>query len=287
MKAKVISVLLIFLLGVSITGCSGGKNASDLNSGISSNTTISGNSSTSSSAGSSSTSDNTSDSSSTDSSKNSDASVPQSPSSASSDGKSENTNTQISSKNSNLVLEAYKAVMQNKAEFFSTDNKKKLYLDDFLTNKKIYETTFKVTHFTVLDMDGDKAPEVVLELSVGNEPQFYEILHYMNEAVYGYFIVYRGLEGLKADGTFGFSSGAADSGWGKLRFEANAFKIDKLAYSESSQGTDDLTISYFIKDKPVEKESFDSYAAEQSGKKDPAWYEFSATNIETGLSANP
>lgn len=201
------------------------------------------------------------------------------------DSNSENTKTQILSNNS--VLEAYKAVLQNKTEFFSTDNKKKKFLNDFLTNREIYGTIFKVTHFAVIDMDGDKIPEVVLELSVGDEPQFYEVLHNMKDTVYGYLIVYRGLEGLKADGTFSFSSGAADNGWGKLRFESNALKTDILGYSKSSQGNTNLTISYFINNKPVTKESFDSFINEQSGKKDAVWYEFSQNNIGTELSVNP
>ncbi len=213
------------------------------------------------------------------------SSVSASPSAASSDSKSENTKTPISS--DNPVLEAFNAVLQDKAEFVSTDSKKNLYLNDFLTNKEIYETVFNITHFTVLDMDGDKVPEVVLELSVGGNPQFYEVLHYMNDTIYGYLITYRGLTGLKADGTFGFSSGAADNGVGKLKFESDAFKTDKLGYSQSSQGDTDLTISYFINNEPVTKESYDSFQNEQSGKKDAVWYEFSQKNIETELSANP
>lgn len=257
MKIKIISVLLVFLLSISITGCSGSKNClNSSNSSSASSRKISGTS----------------------------TSVSTSTSSAPSDSKSENTKTQILSNNSEL--EAYKAVLQNKVEFFSTDNKKNLYLNDFLTNEEIYGTIFKVTHFTVLDMDGDKVPEVVLELSVGDAPEFYEVLHHMNGVVYGYLIVYRGLEELKADGTFRFSSGAADNGWGKLRFESNTFKTDMLGYSKSSQGGTNLTISYFINDKPVTKESFDSFTNEQSGKKDAVWYEFSLENIEAELSAN-
>lgn len=210
--------------------------------------------------------------------------VPTNSSSASLDSKGGNTPAQIIS--NNPVLEAYNAVLQNKAEFLSTDNKKNLSLNDFLTNKEIYETTFKVTRFTVLDMDGDKMPEVVLELSVGGNPQFYEVLHYMNDTVYGYLIVYRGLEGLKADGTFRFSSGAADNGVGKLKFEPDTFKKDIIGYSQSSQGDTTLTISYFINNKPVTKESFDSFQNEQSGKKDAVWYEFSQKNIDTELPAN-
>lgn len=252
MKIKIISVLIVFLLSISITGCSSNLNIS----------------------------------SSTSSNRISGTSVPTSPLSTSLVSDSENTKTQMLSNNS--VLEAYNTVLQDKAEYFSTDNKKNLYLNDFLTNKEIYETIFNVTHFTVLDMDGDKVPEVVLELLVGGNPQFYEVLHYMNDTIYGYLIVYRGLEGLKADGTFIYSSGAADNGFGKLKFESDAFKIDTLGYSESSHDDDgDLIISYFINNKPVTKESFDSSMNEQSGKKDAAWYEFSQKNIETELSANP
>ena len=68
-------------------------------------------------------------------------------------------------------------------------------------------------HFTVLDIDGDKIPEVVLELSIGNNPQDFEVLHYMNGAVYGYNIAYRGLMELKTDETFRYSNGASDTGW--------------------------------------------------------------------------
>lgn len=210
---------------------------------------------------------------------------PASPSSASSDGTSENIITQGSP--DNPVLEAYKAVLQNKAEFFSTDNNKDLYLDDFLTNKEIYGTDFEITHFTVLDMDGDNVPEVVLELSVGGEPQFYEVLHYTNGKVNGYLIVYRGLEELKADGTFRFSNGAADYGWGNLRFESTPYTTDILAYSQSSQSDTGLTISYFINNGQVTKEAFDSFGNEQSGKEDAVWYEPSQKNIEAELSATP
>jgi len=193
-----------------------------------------------------------------------------------------------SEKNKNyLALEAYKKVLQNKAEFFSTDNKRNVYLNDFLTNEEIFGAIFKVTHFTVLDMVGDKVPEVVLELSVGNNnPICYEVLHYMNGAVHGYNIVYRGLERLKTDGTFWGSSGAADNKCGKLKFSSKAYETDILGYSQSSQGDANLTISYFINNKPVTEESFNSFSKKQDGKKDVVWHEFSEKNIATELSLN-
>lgn len=220
MKTKIINMMLIFLLSISMMGCSDNKNP-----------------------------------------------VPTNPSS------------------SDSVLEAYKAVLQNKAEFFSTDSQKNLYLEDFLTNKEIYGTTFKVTHFSVLDMDGDKVPEVILELSVGDEPQFYEVLHDINGTVHGYLMVYRGLEELKEDGTFHFSNGAADNGWGKLKFQSKAAETDLLGYSQSSQNNGNLTIAYIIHNKEATKEAFDAFDKEQAGKKAVVWYEFSQQNVEAQLAA--
>jgi uncharacterized protein YecT (DUF1311 family) len=204
-----------------------------------------------------------------------------------SDSKNEAINTkQPSENNKNLAMNAYKAVLQNKAEFYSTDNKKNIYLNDFLTNKKLYDTTLKVTRFAVLDMDGDKIPEVVLELTAGDYPEFYEILHYMDDKVYGYFKVYRGLEMLKVDGTFWSSGGASDNECGKLRFNSNAYETDVLGYMKSSQDNGNLTISYSINNKPVTKEAFDSFTKEQNGKKGVDWYELSESNIKTKIADN-
>jgi len=183
------------------------------------------------------------------------------------------------------VLGAYAAVMRNEAEFFSTDNNKDVYLNDFLADNGVYETVLKATRFAVLDMDGDGAPEVVLELSRNDTPDFYEILHAADGAVRGYFVVYRGLEELKADGAFYFSNGAADGGWGKMLFGATALVTDVLGYSESRQEGGDMTISYFIGNEPVTKEAYDAFMEEQFGKPGAVWHEFSQTNIETELSA--
>ena len=181
------------------------------------------------------------------------------------------------------ALEAYQSVLQNEMEFFSADSQKDLYLNDFLANNGVYEVALEATRFTVLDMDGDGVPEVVLELSVGGVPEFYEVLHDMDGKVYGYLVVYRGLEALKADGTFGFSSGAADNGWGRMSFGPDGYTTDMVGYSESSQDGDNVTIAYFINDEAVTAESFDAFANEQSVKDDAVWYEFSQENIEAEL----
>ncbi len=196
--------------------------------------------------------------------------------------------TNLEEKNNYLAVEAYKSVLQDKVNFFSTDDKKYIYLKDLLKNTEMPEgPTLEITHFTVLNMDGDKTPEVVLELSVAGKeyPDFYEILHYMDGEVYGYNVVYRGLEILKTDGTFWSSDGAADNSCNKMRFSTSGYEYDALAYSESNFIDNGTAISYFINNKPVTEEAFEAFRKEQEKKKDVVWYGFSQENIETKLSA--
>lgn len=252
MKLRIVCVLLVLLLSASLTACS--SSIDNLNPSNDGGSQISG------------------------------TAVP---TSSSSPSLSENTKTETPSIQDS-ALEAYKAVLQNGAEFYSVDNKKELFLNDFLTNKEIYGAVFNGVRFTVLDMDGDSVPEVVVELTVDNNPEFYEVLHYMDGAVYGYNIVYRGLEELKTDGTFYYSNGAADYGYGKLKFQSDAYEYDILGYTESSQNNDGVTtISYFIDNQPVNEESFHAFAEEQIGKEDVVWHEFSQAIIEAELSVSP
>lgn len=181
----------------------------------------------------------------------------------------------------------YQAVLLNNATFFSTDSKKDVLLNDFLTNKELYETVFEVSRFAVLDMDGDQAPEVVLELTVQGNPQFYEVLHMKDGTVYGYNIVFRGLLMLKADGTFSYSGGAADNGYGKLTFQPDSYETTVLGYMESSQNDDGMTISYYIDNQPVTEEAYGAFSKEQDAKEDVVWHEFSQANIEAELAVTP
>ncbi|WP_238917445.1 lysozyme inhibitor LprI family protein [Clostridium sp. YIM B02555] len=204
--------------------------------------------------------------------------------SANLDINNESEKTQLSSDNNkSLEIEAYKAVLQNKAEFFSTDNNKDVYLNDFLSNEEIYGTVFKLTHFTVLDMDGDGIPEIVLELTVGNYVEFYEVLHYMNNKVIGYIQVLRGFGNLKTDGTVHYSNSAFNNGYRKLNFKTNACEDYILGYHNTDDNNGNPIRTYFIDDKPATEEAYNAFVKEQDEKKDVVWYEFSQENIETKI----
>lgn len=177
-----------------------------------------------------------------------------------------------------LAMEAFKIVLQNEGDFFSTDDNKKILLNDYL-KECLPGEQLELTHFTIIDMDVDNIPEAVLELSVDGYPEYYEILYYSNEQVYGYSFVNRGLEQLKTDGTFWASNGAADNECDKLKFQNSAYETIILAYSESNQNSNGMTITYYINNQPVTKETFDSFTQKQDAKDDVVWYELTQTTI--------
>ena len=182
--------------------------------------------------------------------------------------------------------EAYGLVLKNEAEFFSTDHEKALYFEDFLVDQELYGTDFEATQFSVLDMDGDGQDEIVLKLSTSGGDGFYEILRYDNGTVYGYFMVFRGMSELKEDGTFSFSSGAADSGWGKLSFGPDGAVTEVLVNSQSKQDDTGLAVEYFKQGEQIEEAEFNALLEEQFKKQDVAWDAFSQENIGAALVPN-
>jgi uncharacterized protein YecT (DUF1311 family) len=208
-------------------------------------------------------------------------------SSSKTDNKSESTKTQLTPKdNKALALDAYKEVLLNKAEFFSIDNNKNVYINDFLTNKEIYGTVFTLSRFTLLDMDNDEIPEVVLELKVDNHVEFYEVLHYMNGKVNGNIQVQRGFKNLKTDGTMSYSNSAFNNGYMKLSFETNSSEAHILGYHDTENKDNASTQTYFIDNKPVTQEAYNAFTKVQEEKKDVVWYKFSQVNIEKVIGDN-
>lgn len=298
MKAKIISVIVICLVSMSITACgnSSSNNSSSNNSSV--HTSVTAKPSSNAGNAANTTSANTNNAVNTTSANGGNAAnttnvrnVANTTNATASVTKVATTNNKtvtkvtptVSSAKSanNIVMSTYNEVLQNKIQFFSTDSKKTEYLNDFLTDKAIYDTTFKITHFAVLDMDGDNVTEVVLELSIGGEPQFYEVLHYMNGKVYGYLQVLRGLENLKVDGTFVGSSGALYNDWGKLKFTSSGDTMNIFASEQPASGNPNSQIQYTINNEKVTKQVFDEYINKQNAKSNAIWYVFNSAEVNT------
>ena len=166
-------------------------------------------------------------------------------------------------------MSVFQSVLQNKTPFFSTDAKKDLYvnqLDQAVSVDSSVEA--KVTKYAIVDLENDGIPEVILWLVVNNNDDFgFGVLRYQDGAVYGYILPYRAFMDLKDDGTFSFSSGAADYGFGTAEFTKEGYTVKKIAYSESDYDSDNnQVISYFVNNESASKEDFLSAIDKQNGK---------------------
>lgn len=130
-------------------------------------------------------------------------------------------------------------------------------------------------------MDGDKVPEVVIELRAES---LFGVLHYNKDKVEGYIYSNRQLWQLKADGTFTWSGGASYWGYGKLNFESiNDYETDDIGHLEGESNNGVSTITYYIDNKPVTEDIFNSFVEKQDAKPDATWYEFSQKNIDAAF----
>ena len=180
-------------------------------------------------------------------------------------------------------LGVYKSILLNDAEFFSTDANKYLkisQLDQTVSDDPGVSAT--AVKFTTVDLDYDGIPEVILWLAVNNDDYFgFEILRYKDGMVYGYTMWYRAFMELKTDGTFSFSSGAADYGFGEVTFEGNTYTTEKVAYSEPVYDLDgDISALYYVNGDNTTEGKFNLAISQQDEKADVIWYDFTSDRID-------
>jgi len=155
---------------------------------------------------------------------------------------------------------------------------------DALRERKITHTasgnTFTPGYFAVVDMDGTGAPEVVLWMTLSGNPYVgFDILRWEEGKVLSYSQVYRGLMGLKEDGTFSYSSGAFDNGYGRAALlSETGILIEDLVRCQSADNAEGA--AFFIEGREVSGAEFNAALANQDEKPDVAWYELTRENIE-------
>ncbi|MCI5957546.1 MAG: SH3 domain-containing protein [Clostridiales bacterium] len=173
-------------------------------------------------------------------------------------------------------LKLYQLVLNNESQFFSTSDRTNLYLGQLNGSFDGLPVTF--TQFAVVDLDADGMAEIVVALSVnGNAYYGYEVLDAREGKVYGYDLVYRALEDLKADGTFSYASGVEDTGFGTLKLGDKEYSIEPIAYSEPAE---DGHVDYVHNGMPITDEAYRQLCDIQEKKAPVTWYEFTDENIE-------
>lgn len=187
------------------------------------------------------------------------------------------------------VRDAFAAVLAGEAGFFSTDADTELSLSELGRAVSADSgITAQAVRFTILDLDGDGTPELILGLQVnGDENYGSEILRWQDGTVYGYTLWSRAFGALKQDGTFSYSGGAADNGFGTMRFAAGTWSADWITYSQSTfDVNNNMTVSYFVNGAAASEADFTAAIQLQSEKKDAVWSEYTQENLAAQLAAD-
>ena len=135
-----------------------------------------------------------------------------------------------------------------------------------------------IKRFALLDLDGDGADELVLDIDFSGEEE-YVILTCYDGAVYANQIVYRGFLSPKADGTFEWSNGAFDNGASRARFENGVLVYDDFAVMIDNGSS----VTYTLNGENVSEEDYNAFTAEQDAKDDLAWTDFTVEAVSAAL----
>lgn len=179
----------------------------------------------------------------------------------------------------------FQPVLRGNAPFFSTDLGRSVTLGDLDQVVSAEGVCAKAVKFTLADLDGDGMPEVILRLQVNEDPYFgFEILRQHGGQIYGYTMAYRALMDLKQDGTFSFSGGANDSGFGSLSFTDQGYTVHEIAYSQSGYDAgNELTVSYTVGGQAASQEEYQAAVQAQAEKESVSWHDFTDENLASTL----
>lgn len=181
----------------------------------------------------------------------------------------------ISSSGSGEIPEEYREVLNNTETFDvynyeMTEHIEEILLSEFL--EKYGSQGKDIIKIAIVDVDWDGLDEVIVEFTVKPVMEdWHLVLDEKDNKVSGYVFWLRAMSDIKSDGTFSYSSGASDFGYGYAQFDPYREIVDLVRSKMDENGGDDV---YYIGDKQVSKRELDK-AMEKFDKKPPAvWYDY-------------
>ena len=173
------------------------------------------------------------------------------------------------------TLEVYKKVLLSEAEYFDVELKKNLLLNDYWIYFSENEYSGPINKaFTMVDLDGDGVPEVV----VMYDPGVLKVFHQEQGTVYGFSFDFRAMYGLKKDGSFDWSNSAFHSGVGRVTFSGANTNNIHIYESISDPGDDDKEV-YYIYYKQVTAQHAKDFWASQNKIEEVEWMPFTTENV--------
>ena len=179
-------------------------------------------------------------------------------------------------------------ILQNEESFYSVHDDVEVFMDAAWRDHNRNSTV--LSQFTVVDMDGDGMPEVIvmIEPEPNSWIEDFYVLHYRERdgEVYGYLFGLRSIGGLQRDGAMYGSGGAMDGAWYRVTaFNDYGCDAETLAESDSSNGirAGTYAVDFYIGDRVVTEEEYYNYTT--ANFSDYAmWYDFTLENFRIAYS---
>ena len=174
------------------------------------------------------------------------------------------------------AAEAFRQVMAGDAPFRSvSEDGREYYLSQI--NELIWNdpaVNAYAEQFAVADLDDDGTPEVIILTNqhIHSEPIL--VLRWQDGQIYGYNEVGRGMQGLKADGTSGWSDGAFHNGTHRDQYSSSGDGPDRreqLYLSEEILASDGSG-EFYLSGQEVTQAEYEAAEAAQDAKPDAVWY---------------
>lgn len=185
-------------------------------------------------------------------------------------------------------------VLLEDGAFYDTDFGTDTTLSRLLAENAPEGCQLEVESFAVIDLDRDSTAEAVLRLTLNPGSIYgYEVLCRSRAGtVCGFALTERQFLDLKDDGSFSYSGGISNSGFGFL-FVSAADPTDKpfwytdpIAYMESCLDQDGMEYTdYYLRYQSITQEEYQAALACQQGKKNADWYPFTQENLESFFSS--
>lgn len=170
-------------------------------------------------------------------------------------------------------------VIAGEQAFWHTGTGEYMYIHD-VGDRSFGGANVSFPRFAIADVDQDAKDEIILAMTVDADEYYgYLVLKSADSTVWGYEVFYRAMLSLKADGTFSFSSGALDTGFGYTSLEGDQIHHISLAESVSSYGN----IEYFLNGKKVSERLYRDADKGQDQKPDVIWYDLANENLSSVL----
>lgn len=172
-------------------------------------------------------------------------------------------------------LPAIAAVLNGGSEVYVPSDKTNKTLQDALNDE--FTEGAGYDSFTVLDVDGDGKLDVVLNVTVNGEVLGYLVLTSADEVICAYGFYYRAMIGLKEDGSFSFSSSAAESGVATFYKDENRdAQYNELAESKLDENEN---VVYFVNGEAADEDAFTAVINAQNEKADVTFVPATAENL--------